>query len=48
MLYTLSLSGAAGFGVAGVAAGSMAAAVQSSIGNVAVGSIFAASQSAGK
>jgi ribosomal protein L12E/L44/L45/RPP1/RPP2 len=38
---------AAGFGSAGIVGGSVAAAVQSSIGNVAAGSLFAALQSAG-
>ena len=38
---------AAGFGAAGVAAGSAASAWQVSIGNVAAGSFFAACQSAG-
>ncbi len=38
----------AGFGAAGVAAGSMAAGIQAGIGNVAAGSAFAAFQSAGK
>ena len=37
----------AGFGATGVAAGSVAAAVQSSIGSVAAGSTFAVLQSAG-
>ncbi|KAF2271992.1 uncharacterized protein EI97DRAFT_239297 [Westerdykella ornata] len=39
--------GAAGFGSGGVVAGSMAAGIQSSIGNVAAGSAFAFLQSAG-
>jgi len=39
--------GALGFGGAGVVGGSVAAAVQSGIGNVAAGSAFAAGQSAG-
>ena len=38
---------AIGFGAGGVAAGSAAAAVQSTIGNVAAGSLFATLQSAG-
>lgn len=38
---------AAGFGASGIVGGSIAAAVQSSIGNVAAGSTFAALQSAG-
>lgn len=37
----------AGFGTAGIVGGSVAAGVQSSIGNVAAGSLFAALQSAG-
>ena len=37
----------AGFGASGVAAGSLAAGVQSSIGNVAAGSAFAVLRSAG-
>ena len=36
-----------GFGSGGVAAGSLAAGVQATIGNVAAGSMFAALQSAG-
>eukprot|EP01083_Nonionella_stella_P105908 304938_1 len=36
-----------GFGVGGVAAGSIAAGIQSGIGNVAAGSIFATMQSVG-
>lgn len=39
--------GAAGFGPAGISAGSWAAAWQSSIGSVAAGSIFSIIQSAG-
>ncbi|XP_067944211.1 interferon alpha-inducible protein 27-like protein 2A isoform X2 [Watersipora subatra] len=39
--------GAVGFTAGGVAAGSIAAAIQSVIGNVAAGSVFAALQSAG-
>ncbi len=35
-----------GFGTAGVAAGSVAAGIQSTIGNVAAGSLFAITQSA--
>jgi hypothetical protein len=37
----------AGFGAAGIAVGSIAAGIQSSIGNVAAGSLFATMQSLG-
>ena len=37
----------AGFGTAGVAAGSLAAGIQSGIGNVVAGSLFATAQSVG-
>ncbi|KAH8925309.1 hypothetical protein BT69DRAFT_1332286 [Atractiella rhizophila] len=42
-----TILGVAGFGAAGVVAGSTAAAVQSAIGNVAAGSLFAFAQSIG-
>ena len=43
-----SLTAAAGFGTAGIAAGSAAAAYQSSVGTVAAGSAFSTLQSIGK
>ncbi|KAJ5796398.1 uncharacterized protein N7518_004938 [Penicillium psychrosexuale] len=47
VLVTAPILSGLGFNTAGVAAGSFAAAIQSSIGNVAAGSLFAAGQSAG-
>lgn len=46
-LVTVPLLGAAGFGQGGVIAGSIAAGIQSGIGNVAAGSVFAFFQGAG-